>query len=55
MRKTAEDVRKLTLTGKTTYYVTIPQRMIRGLGWKKAEKKIVRQEGKRIIIEDWQP
>ena len=53
MKKVIEDVRKLTLTGKTTYYVTIPLSMIRTLGWKKGEKKIIHQEGKRIVIEDW--
>ena len=55
MSKTMKGVRKLTLTGKTTYYVTIPQEMIRLLKWKKGEKKVVRQEGKRIVIEDWRP
>ncbi|MBL7131582.1 MAG: AbrB/MazE/SpoVT family DNA-binding domain-containing protein [Candidatus Omnitrophica bacterium] len=55
MKKVIEDVRKLTLTGKTTYYVTIPQEMIRSLGWRKGEKKVIRQEGKKIIIADWRP
>ena len=51
--KIIEDVRKLTLAGKGSYYVTIPLSMIRSLKWKKGEKKTIRQEGKRIIIEDW--
>ncbi|MFC1646613.1 hypothetical protein ACFL2Y_05515 [Candidatus Omnitrophota bacterium] len=53
MARIVEDVRKLTVTGKTTYYVTIPQGMIRELKWRRGEKKVVRKEGKRIIIEDW--
>ena len=55
MRKITEDTRKLTLTGKTTYYVTIPQEMIRELKWKKGEKKTIRQEGAKIVIADWKP
>lgn len=55
MRKITEDTRKLTLTGKTTYYVTIPQEMIRDLRWKKGEKKVIRQEGRTIVIADWVP
>jgi len=54
MKKITEDVRKLTVTGGgTTYYVTIPQEMIRQLGWKKGEKKVIRLEEERIVIEDW--
>ena len=48
-----KDIRKLTITGKTTYYVTLPQEMIRELGWRKGEKKVVKRQGKKIIIEDW--
>ncbi|MFC1703303.1 hypothetical protein ACFL1E_00775 [Candidatus Omnitrophota bacterium] len=49
-------IRKLTVTGKgKTYYLTLPKDIIRNLKWKKGEKKVVRQEGKRIIIEDWVP
>lgn len=54
MKKTAEDVRKLTVTAGTTYYITIPQEIIKALKWKKGEKKIISQQGKRVVIEDWQ-
>jgi len=48
-------VRRLTVTGKTgSYYVVLPKEMVKWLNWKKGEKKIVRQEGERIIIEDWE-
>jgi len=47
------EVRKLTQTAGTTYYVTFPQWMIKQLGWKKGEKKIVKLVGKKIVIEDW--
>ena len=53
--KIIQDERKLTLAGKGTYYVTIPISMIKQLKWKKGEKKIIRQDGERIIIEDWKP
>ena len=48
-----DDVRKLTQTAGTTYYVTLPRWMIKRLRWRKGEKKIVRLEGKKIVIEDW--
>ena len=47
------DVRKLTQTAGTTYYVTIPRAMIKQLGWKKGQKMTVRLEGERVVIEDW--
>jgi bifunctional DNA-binding transcriptional regulator/antitoxin component of YhaV-PrlF toxin-antitoxin module len=53
--KIIQDERKLTLAGKGSYYVTIPIAMIKQLGWKKGEKKIIRKQGKKIIIEDWVP
>jgi len=46
--------RKLAAIGPgRTYYLTFPREIVRRLGWKKGEKKVVRVEGKRIIIEDW--
>ena len=53
--KITEDIRKLTKTAGTTYYVTIPQAMIKQLKWKKGEKKIIRLEERKIVIEDWRP
>ena len=51
-----QTIRKLTVTGKTdTYYLTLPKDVVRNLKWKKGEKKLVRQEGERIVIEDWKP
>jgi len=50
-----EDVRKITQTAGTTYYVTLPQWMIRKLDWRKGQKKVIRLEDKRIVIEDWKP
>jgi len=53
MKIVTQDVRKLTVTGGTTYYVTIPYEMIRQLGWKKREKKVIKIDGEQIIISDW--
>jgi len=33
MPKTDQDIRKLTMTGKTTYYVTLPLKLIKELKW----------------------
>lgn len=45
--------RKLTMTGKYTYYVTIPREYIETLGWRKKQKVTLKLSGKKIIIEDW--
>lgn len=51
--KIIEDERKLTLAGGGTYYVTIPMGMIKSLGWRKGEKKVIKLDKDRIIIEDF--
>ena len=53
MKKVTEDVRKLAVIAGTTYYMTLPLEMIRGLGWKKGEKKIIKLGKERIVITDW--
>jgi len=53
MKIVTQDVRKLSVTAGTTYYMTIPLEMIRQLGWRKGQKKIIRLDGKRIVISDW--
>jgi len=56
MKKVTEDIRKLGATGRgTTYFLTFPQEMIKQLKWKKGEKKIVKLDDKRLVIEDWKP
>ncbi len=48
------EVRKLTVTGQyETYYITLPRKMVRSLGWRKGEKKVVTLENKQIVITDW--
>ena len=47
-------IRKLTVTGLgRSYYVTLPREIVRELKWKKGEKKLVKKEKNKIIIEDW--
>ena len=46
--------RKLTVTGEgKSYYLIIPREIIKDLGWKKGEKKVVFQKGKGVMVEDW--
>jgi len=47
-------IRKLTMTGKYTYYVTIPREYIEALGWRRKQKVTLKLSGKKIIIEDWE-
>ena len=46
-----EALRKLTKTGRYTYYVTIPKAYIDALGWRERHKLMVRLQGSRVIIE----
>ena len=48
----SESIRKLSKTGKYTYYVTIPKAEIDALGWKERQRLSVRRAGTRIVIED---
>ena len=49
-----EEIRKIASTGPyDTYFITLPKKIIRNLGWRKGEKKVIRQQGKRIVIADW--
>ena len=45
--------RKLTVTGKYTYYVTIPKEYIDALGWRRKQKLTLKISGRKIIVEDW--
>ena len=53
MKKVTEDVRELTVTAGTTCYVTIPREVIRQLGWRKGQRKVVKMEDDKIVISDW--
>lgn len=53
MKIITQDVRKLSVIAGTTYYVTIPLEMIRQLGWKKREKKLIHLKNDTIVISDW--
>jgi len=48
-----EQVRKITKTAAYTYYVTIPKSILDNLGWREKQKVVVKQIGKRVVIEDW--
>jgi bifunctional DNA-binding transcriptional regulator/antitoxin component of YhaV-PrlF toxin-antitoxin module len=54
MRKLKEkNIRKITKVAKHSFAVTIPIEIIEKLGWKEHQKVVVKQSGKKIIIEDW--
>ncbi len=46
-------IRKLTKSGKYSYYVVIPKRWIDFLNWKERQKLILNLRGKKITIKDW--
>lgn len=49
-----DSIRKLTRVGQGSLAVTIPVAIIKTLGLQERQKVIVRREGKKIIIEDWE-
>ncbi|MFH1967970.1 MAG: hypothetical protein ABIJ84_01125 [bacterium] len=55
-RRKLEDknIRKLTrMGGGKSMGLTLPIEMVKGLKWRERQKVVVRQSGKKIIIEDW--
>ena len=52
--KIIEDVRKLTVAGGGTYYVTIPLSMIKDLRRRKGQRLVIRKKGKEIIVRDYE-
>lgn len=54
-RKTTENnVRKITkIASGGSFGITIPIEMVRKLKWRERQKVVVKQVGKRIIVEDW--
>ncbi|MBD3315201.1 MAG: hypothetical protein GF344_05395 [Chitinivibrionales bacterium] len=48
----SEKLRKITKTGKYTYYVTIPADFIEKLGWRERQLVEVAMEGTQLVIKD---
>ncbi|MDP2585768.1 MAG: AbrB/MazE/SpoVT family DNA-binding domain-containing protein [Candidatus Levybacteria bacterium] len=48
-----KNIRKLSRSGKTSIYVTLPIEIIRKLNWREKQKVVVTQKGNGIWIEDW--
>ena len=46
-----ESSRRITRTGKYTYYVTLPKRDLEALGWREREWVVVERVGKKLVIE----
>jgi len=49
-----KNIRKLTRMGRgRSIGLTLPIEIVEKLKWKERQKVVVRQSGKKIIIEDW--
>lgn len=55
MRRKLKDrnIRNLSKRG-ASYSVTLPLEFIKELKWREKQKVVMKKEGKRIIIEDWE-
>lgn len=47
-------VRVLTQNNTGTYSVTLPIEAVRALKWQQGQKVVVRQQGKKLILTDWE-
>ena len=49
------NIRKITkMAGGSSYGITLPIEMVRKLGWREKQKVVVKQRGKKLIIQDWE-
>jgi hypothetical protein len=51
-----ENVRKLGTTGAAanpSYFVTLPIKLVRELGWRDGHKLVIKASGTKLVIEDW--
>ena len=53
-RKTGEQhVRTLAQNNSGTYMLSLPIAQVRKLDWRRGQKVTVRQQGKKLVVEDW--
>lgn len=50
---TKENIRKIQQSSRGSYYLSIPIKFIRNLGWKERQKVVVKRSGKKLIVSDW--
>ena len=48
-----ENVRKIVKNGRGSYYINIPMKMMKELGFRERQKLVVKRRGNDIIIKDW--
>jgi antitoxin component of MazEF toxin-antitoxin module len=53
LRLSDRNIRKLIKLGGKSIAVTLPIDVVRGLKWREKQKVTVRQEGNKLIVEDW--
>lgn len=55
-RKVGEQqIRNLTTNSTGTYSVSVPINLIQELRWRRGQRLVVTKQGKKLIIQDWQP
>lgn len=55
-RKVSEQqIRNLTVNSTGTYSVSLPIHLIQELRWQRGQRLQVTQQGKKLVIQDWQP
>lgn len=52
-RHVNENIRKIQQS-HGSYYVYLPIDQIRDLGWQDRQQVVVKRQGKKLIIEDWE-
>lgn len=46
-------IRKLTRTGKYTYYLVVPKEIVDELHWRERQKLEIKKYGEGFIVRDW--
>ena len=47
-------VRKIAVTGRGTYSMTLPKAMVRNLKWRKGQRVVVERKGDSLVIRDFE-
>ena len=48
-------IRKITVTGRGTYALTLPKRAVQNLKWRKGQRVVIERKGETLVIRDFKP
>jgi len=48
-------IRKITVTGRGTYSLTLPKGAVQNLKWRKGQRVVIDRVGQTLVIRDFKP